>query len=146
MKKLLSTQLDALANSHIAVLILRVGAGLLIISTHGIPKLLNVIQGNMDFMDPIGLGPGLSLVLAAFAEGICGTLIVLGLGTRIATIFLIINMSVIVLVVHAADPFGVKERPLLFLLMWVVLFFTGSGKYSLDQKLFNQPANTAAAS
>lgn len=135
--KLLSPRLNALVNDHVTVLLLRVGAGILIL-THGIPKVMNVLQGNMNFGDPIGLGTGTSLVLSAFAEGICGLLLLLGLGTRIASIFLIINMSVAVFFAHAADPFGVKEKAILFLLLFILTFLTGGGKYSLDNKLFNK--------
>lgn len=136
-KKYLSTRLDSLYNSHLAILILRLGAGAFIL-THGIPKLIKVFTGDMSFGDPIGLGPGLSLVLSAFAEGICGLLILLGLWTRLAAIPLIINMSVAVFFFHAADPFGVKERAALFLVVFIVLFLTGGSKYSLDEILFNK--------
>lgn len=141
--KYLSTQIDKLASSHISVLILRLGAGAFIL-THGIPKLMKVFAGDMSFGDPIGLGPGLSLVLSAFAEGICGILVVLGLGTRLASIPLIINMAVAGFIAHAADPFGTKEKALLFLIVFIVLFLTGSGKYSLDQKLFGSDTESSS--
>lgn len=133
--KYLSTRLDRLVNSHIAILILRLGAGAFIL-THGIPKLIKVFTGDMGFGDPIGIGPELSLILSAFAEGICGILVLLGLGTRLAAAPLIINMAVAGFIAHAGDPFGTKEKALLFLIMFVILFLTGSGKYSLDQKFF----------
>lgn len=59
----------------------------------------------------------------------------LGLWTRAALIPLIINMSVIVFIAHAGDPFGRKEIGLFFLITFVVLFLTGPGKYSMDNKL-----------
>ena len=95
------------------------------------------MSGNLGFGDPIGLGSEVSLVLTAFAEAVCGLLVILGLGTRWATIPLIIAMVVAGLIHHAADPFGGKEKPLLFLLIFVVLLLTGGGKYSLDRKLFS---------
>ncbi len=134
---LLSSRLNALVNEHVPVLLLRIGAGILIL-THGFPKVMKVLQGDMAFGDPIGLGPGLSLVLSAFAEGICGLLVVLGLGTRIASIFLIINMAVAFFFFHAADPFGAKELPFFYLIVFIVTLLLGSGKYSLDDKLFNK--------
>lgn len=134
-KKLLSTDISALVNTNLSILLLRVGAGLLIL-THGWPKLLKVFNGDFAFGDPIGIGAGLSLVLAAFAEGICGFLVTLGLGTRFASIVLSINMFVVVFFAHAADPFGTKEKGLLFLLLFLVITLTGGGKYSLDKKVF----------
>jgi putative oxidoreductase len=118
-----------------AILILRVFSGGFIM-THGIPKVHKIFSGDLGFGDPIGLGPEVSLVLVAFAEAICGLLVILGLGTRWATIPLIIAMAVAGFIAHAADPFGTKEKPLLFLVIFIVLLFTGGGKYSLDNKVF----------
>lgn len=136
-RKLLSTQLNTLVSADMAILILRVFTASFLL-THGIPKLLNVLSGNFKFADPIGLGPELSLILSSFAEGICAILILIGLGTRLAAIPLIINMSVAAFVAHAGSPFGIRERALLYLVTFIVLLFTGAGKYSLDQGLFNK--------
>ncbi len=133
-KKLFSTDLNSLISPHYAVLLLRIGAGILIF-THGLPKLLKVFSGDFSFGDPIGIGPALSLILVAFAEGICSIFVTLGLGTRLAAFVLCINMSVIAFVAHAGDPFSSKEKGLLFLVMFLVILLTGGGKYSLDQKL-----------
>ncbi|GJM28449.1 MAG: hypothetical protein DHS20C17_10840 [Cyclobacteriaceae bacterium] len=104
--------------------------------THGVPKVQKIFSGDLGFGDPIGLGPEVSLVLVAFAEAVCGFFVILGLGTRWATIPLIIAMAVAVVIHHAADPFGTKEKPLLFLIIFITLLFTGGGKYSLDRKVF----------
>lgn len=133
-KKLFSAELNTLISSHYAILLLRLGASILIF-THGLPKLLKVFAGDFSFADPIGVGPAFSLILVAFAEGICSIFVALGLGTRLAAFVLCINMSVIAFVAHAGDPFSSKEKGLLFLVMFLVIFFTGGGKYSLDQKL-----------
>lgn len=133
-KKFLSTDLSQFINVHLSILLLRVGAGVLIL-THGYPKLLKVFAGDFSFGDPIGLGPELSLILAAFAEGICGLLVTVGFWTRLSAFVLTINMSIVVFVAHAGDPLSSKEKGLLFLLMFVVLLFTGGGKYSFDARL-----------
>ena len=135
--KYLSSSLNSLVNEHLTVLILRVASGAFIL-THGIPKLINVFTGNFQFGDPIGLGPTLSLIVVAFAEGICGFMVLIGLGTRLASIILVINMSVAGFIFHAADPFGSKEKALLFLILFLVTTLFGGGKYSLDNKLFNK--------
>ncbi|MDZ7694935.1 MAG: DoxX family protein [Balneolaceae bacterium] len=108
------------------------------ILTHGIPKLFRVLSGNFRFGDPIGLGSELSLILAVFAEAICGFLVIIGLGTRFASLVLAINMAVAGFIAHADDPFGTKEKALLFLIFFVATTLFGGGKYSLDHKLFNK--------
>jgi putative oxidoreductase len=137
LKRLLSTKLNEYVSPDVAVLLLRIGAAALIM-THGIPKLMRILDGNFNFGDPLGLGPTLSLILVTFAEAFCAILVLMGLFTRVALIPLIINLTVIVFVAHADDPFGRKELPLLFLINFIVLFFTGPGKYSLDKKLFGK--------
>lgn len=137
LNKLISTRLDELVSPHVAVFILRIGAAALIM-THGIPKFLRILEGDFGFGDPIGIGSTASLTLVAFAEAFCAALVLLGLFTRLALIPLIINMSVVVFVAHAGDPFGDKELGLFFLISFVVLFFTGAGKYSLDRKFFGK--------
>jgi putative oxidoreductase len=136
-KNLLSAKLDEIVSPDVAICILRIGAAALIM-THGIPKLLRVLNGDFGFGDPIGIGEAPSLILITFAEAICATFVLFGLGTRFAVIPLIIGMSVAFFIAHADDPFGRKELPLFFLILFIVLFLTGSGKYSLDHKLFKK--------
>jgi len=118
---------------HAGLLVLRVGiSGLML--THGIPKLMNLVQGNMDFGDPIGLGSTLSLILTVIGEAICPLLIIIGYKTRFAAIPSIITMGVAAFVVHAADPIGTKEKALLFLIAFIAIALTGAGKFSVDRK------------
>ena len=124
-------------SSDFGLLLLRLVSGAALI-THGYPKFQKVITGNMQFGDPLGLGVATSLYLSAFAEFICAILIILGLLTRLASIPLIINMAVAGLIVHAADDFGTKELPLMYLGMFLTLFFTGPGKYSVDRALISR--------
>ncbi|MBK6752058.1 MAG: hypothetical protein IPG69_00400 [Flavobacteriales bacterium] len=49
---------------------------------------------------------------------------------------LIIGMAVIVFMLKSGDPFGEKEMPAVYLAMYVVLLFTGSGRYSIDRIKF----------
>ena len=46
-----------------------------------------------------------------------------------------ITMLVAAFYAHANDPFGTKEKPLLFALVYFGLFVFGSGKYSVDYYL-----------
>lgn len=102
--------------------------------THGVPKLMKLFSdAEIKFADPFGFGAVPSLLLAVFAEFFCSILIILGLGTRLATIPLLITMLVAAFHAHANDPFGSKEKPLLFALLYFLFLVFGGGKYSFDQ-------------
>jgi putative oxidoreductase len=116
------------------LLLLRVGVACLML-THGWPKFQNVVNGNFQFADPIGVGAKFSLILTVFAEVICSILIFIGLATRLATVPLIINMLVAAIIIHGKDVIAKKELALLYLLIYITLAFTGPGKFSLDNVL-----------
>jgi len=117
---------------NILVLVLRICVAAFMI-THGWPKFLKLLEGGeIQFGDPIGLGPAFSLVLVVFAEFFCSMLIGIGLGTRLASIPLMITMFVAAFVSHGADPFSRKEVALLYLLFYLALLVLGSRKYSVD--------------
>ena len=131
MKNTYSTNL-ILSQIDLGLVILRIGAGTLML-THGTPKLLKLFGSEeMAFTDPFGVGMGMTLALAVFAEFICSILVILGLGTRLAVIPLIITMSTAAFLIHASDPFQRKELALIYLLIFAVLLITGAGKHSLD--------------
>jgi len=110
---------------------LRISSALLML-THGWPKIANFSTYLTKFSDPIGLGSALSLQMAIFAEFFCTIFLAAGFLTRISLIPLIVTMSVAAFIAHADDSFGSKEKPLLFLLIFIFLFFAGPGKYSVD--------------
>src|SRR5690606_10129790 len=119
----------------VAILIVRVGIALLML-THGLSKIAGFSESPVQFIDFMGMGPEISLALAIFAEVGCSFLILIGLGTRLAAIPLIITMLVAVFIAHAGDPFAKQEMGLHYLLVYVMLLITGSGKYSLDKYVF----------
>ncbi|MDP3467331.1 MAG: DoxX family protein [Daejeonella sp.] len=122
-----------LAND-LGLLILRIVAGAVML-THGYPKFQKILDGDLKFGDPVGLGEIPSLYLSTFAEFLCAILVIMGLYTRLSLIPLIINMSVAFFIVHAADDFGTKEKSLLFLGMFIVIFLCGPGRFSVDNRL-----------
>ena len=123
---------------HFVLLITRLAVGSFML-THGIPKLMKFFStGDITFGDPLGVGTIPSLMMAIFAEVFCSIFVILGLGTRIAVIPLIITMLVAVFLVHANDPFGKKELGLMYLTIYMLLIVAGSGKYSIDQWLLNR--------
>ncbi|MGB3547994.1 MAG: DoxX family protein [Saprospiraceae bacterium] len=133
----------SLFNTHpryldLASLLIRLAiAGLML--THGWPKLNQLLAGGeIQFADPLGLGPGISLGLAVFAEFFCSILLALGLFTRLALLPLISTMLVAAFITHGGDPLGKKELALLYLLIYLLLLAVGPGRYSLDYLIRRQ--------
>jgi putative oxidoreductase len=133
MRKLFSTGYTNGAVSF-SMLVLRLVSGGLILM-HGWPKLINFTAKMNSFPDPLGVGHKISLGMTVFAEVFCAVLLILGLLTRLATIPLIICMSVIIFIIGAAKPISEKELAVLFLAAFVTLLFTGPGKFSIDGAL-----------
>ncbi|MFG0283407.1 MAG: DoxX family protein [Phycisphaerales bacterium JB039] len=128
--------------TSVGLLILRVGVGAFM-ATHGWGKLQMIFDGKFDqFGDPLGLGSGLSLVLATGAEFFCALLVAIGLATRFAAAPVVFTMAIAAFVVHASDPWTMqpqgasKEPALLFLIPMLALVFTGPGRFSLDAILW----------
>ena len=108
---------------------------------HGLGKFQKLISGaEIKFLDPFGLGSSISFSLAVFSEFFASALLIFGLFTRFSTLSLIITMAVAAFIAHSDDPFGTKEKSLLFLVSYILLFLTGPGKYSL-QTLINKKFN-----
>lgn len=121
-------------NRDFGLLLGRIAVGCLMIS-HGLPKLMKLFAGGViQFPDPFGVGATTSLALTVFAEVGCSVFVILGLKTRLALIPLIVTMLVAVFIIHAADPFAKKELAVMYLLVYGILFFMGSGRYSVDQR------------
>lgn len=121
-------------STSIGLLILRLGAGGLLLTGHGWGKLLNVGERAARFADPIGLGPVVSFWLVVFAEVLCAGMVMIGLLTRVFTVPILIFLGVAAFIQHAQDPWPRRELPLLFAVPFVALLFTGPGRLSLDEK------------
>ena len=121
---------DAVLNGLILVIRLFVGISML---THGLPKLNKLVANdNIEFMNFLGLGAAISLVLVVFAEFLCSIFIILGFLTRFATIPLMITMLVAFFVAHGSDPYAVKELSLVYFFFYLTILILGSGKFSMD--------------
>jgi putative oxidoreductase len=122
----------------LALLILRVGISLLLVR-HGYEKLVNYLEGSRDFPDPIFVGAHVSFLLTIFAEFFCSIAVALGLFTRFASAVLVGLFVIISFVLHGSEPLSEKEHALQYLIVYVGVFFSGAGKYSLDHRLFTSP-------
>lgn len=115
-----------------ALLLFRVWYGAMMMQ-HGSAK---VFGGMEKFTGSVaGMGfpaPEVFAWAAALSELAGGALILLGLGTRVATVFAASTMAVAGLIRHGADPFQKKELALTYLILAAVLFLLGPGRLSLD--------------
>tara|TARA_R110002050_G_C8880241_1_gene508752 strand:+ start:621 stop:998 length:378 start_codon:yes stop_codon:yes gene_type:complete len=119
--------------SNIGLLLLRVGFGGIML-THGFPKLMKMLSGDFSFGDPIGIGEPATLILAILCEVVFPIFVIIGFKTRLSAIPVIVTMAVAAFIVHGADPFGTKEKAILFLLGFTAIALLGPGKYSIDRK------------
>ncbi|MFG0267127.1 MAG: DoxX family protein [Rhodopirellula sp. JB055] len=117
------------------LLALRVAFGCFMM-VHGLQKVMGFSTISEGFPDPLGMGHQLSLVCAIATEVGCSILLILGLGTRVAVLGLAFTMFVALLLVHGSVPWMFKEVAAVYLATYAVIFITGPGNLSLDQKLF----------
>ena len=118
--------------NDLALLILRVAFGGLML-THGIPKISMLGHSPIEFPDPIGLGPTITLILTLIGEVVAPILIIIGFKTKLAAIPATITMLVAAFVVHINDPIATKEKALLYLFAFLIIFLAGPGKFSIDK-------------
>ncbi|MDB5193291.1 MAG: hypothetical protein JWQ96_2854 [Segetibacter sp.] len=128
---------SASLNTNIAALLLRLIFGGMFVH-YGYNKLAAYDQILPMFGDIIGIGAKLSFNLVIFAELFCGFFVLIGFFTRLTVIPIFITMIVAFFVAHAKDPFDVKAPAFLFMLLSIVIFILGSGRYSVDRLMFKK--------
>lgn len=126
-------------NTDFGLLLLRVFAAGPLFIHHGIEKLFGFSKMAPNFPDPIHIGVIPSLLYAAFSDGICTLLLVLGLGTRWAAFFVFVNLFVAWSAFHHFTFFGQGnehgELMVVYMGVMLVIVALGPGKYSLDSAI-----------
>ncbi len=118
--------------TDVGLLAMRLWAGLAMLYAHGWGKLTNFSE-RVEGMDGFMHMPGeMAATLVVFAEVFCAGLLALGLTTRAVAVPLLITMFIAAFVAHSGDPFGDRELALFFGTAYLMLIFTGPGKYSVD--------------
>ncbi|QKF72872.1 putative membrane protein, DoxX family [Aliarcobacter faecis] len=132
-------KLSCVLNEDIGKLILRVSiAGLMLF--HGFFKLFNGIDGIKGLVTNAGL-PEFLAYGVYFGEIIFPILIIIGLYTRISSLFFALTMVFAIFLAHGNDLFSlgktgapVIELALIYLLTSISIMFIGAGKFSFDKK------------
>lgn len=118
------------------LLLLRIGIGLFIAAAHGWGK----ISGGPETWTQLGQATqliGLDILpafwgfMSAFAEFVCGLLVVAGLLFRPALILLVLNMA-LAATRHIVTGQGSPELALIYGIVFLSLLFIGPGRYSID--------------
>lgn len=135
----------------LAPLLGRLGVGLVFMST-GWGKVHNLEKVTHFFTELHIPMPGLNAVVVGYSELICGTLLVLGLATRLATFPLIMSMIVAILTAKLPDLHGIFDLvgfdEFTYLCILVMIAIIGPGAVSLDNPVarrlgWDKPPKTA---
>ncbi len=125
--------------SNFGLLILRAGVGVMMLF-HGVPKLTGGTEKWAEIgkaMENFGLHtyPAAWGFAAAFAEGVGGLLLVLGLFTRPA-LLLLLGTMIVAATMHLSSGDGISgaSHAIELGFVYLGLFFTGPGRYSIDKK------------
>ena len=116
----------------VILLIVRVVYGFMNIN-HRNDNWANYQELSAVFPDPLGIGSPLSLGLAIFGELACSMAFIIGFLYRLAMIPMIFTMCVAFFIVHADDPFAVKELAFVYLVVFVLMYIVGPGKFAVDR-------------
>lgn len=101
---------------------------------HGLDKMMNFSYLSDTYPSVFGLGSYMTLMLAIFTEFCCSLFLITGLMTRVVLIPMIISMAVAFFDIHDA-LFPEGELSLIYFIVFIILFITGPGRYSIDYLL-----------
>lgn len=121
----------------LGLLALRMALGIIMV-VHGYPKLTEGVSGLMGRVESWGW-PGWLAYMTMITEFFGGMLLMAGLVTRLAAVFVLINMQVAMWKVHVPQGFllpGGYEFTLMLSAAAFALIFLGPGKISLDYLIF----------
>lgn len=111
----------------LGLLLMRVGAGLMLLLVHGLPKLMNWSSELLHIEDPLGLGPHVTLGLAVFAEVLCPLLLIVGWWARLACLPVLAVLGVSLVLVHPQWSLEQGQFAWLLLVLYIGLAVTGPG-------------------
>ncbi len=135
-------------NADLGLLLVRLIIGLLM-ACYGYQKLIHFQEmAASDFwakeVSFLGMHGAFPLALTVFAEFFCSLLLIVGLFTRLSLIPLMICMAYIFLVIFPGSMVSNGENGVefnntfVYFIIYLALFFTGPGKYSLDHKFLRK--------
>jgi putative oxidoreductase len=126
-------------SNDLAKLLLRLSVGIMILF-HGLDKIINGIGGIKHLVVSAGL-PEFFAYGIYIGEIVMPIFIIIGAYARVASAVVALNMAVAIFLAYGGAIFSlgkhgapVFELPFLYLVMSIVIFILGSGKYALNAK------------
>lgn len=129
-KNLLSTSHLSTSVFSTLLLVARISIGLMFLN-HGMQKWLTFGEMSSNFPDPLHIGSAWSLILIIISEVVCSFFFIFGFLYRIVLLPMIFTMGMAFFVIHDGSLDG-GELSLIYLLIFVFLYLTGPGKFSID--------------
>jgi putative oxidoreductase len=93
--------------------------------------MMNFSELSVSYPDVLGFGSYMTLMVTIFCEFCCSLFLIVGLLVRIMVIPMIVAMAVAFFDVHDAI-LSQGELSLIYLVVFVILYFLGPGRYSFD--------------
>lgn len=127
-------RLTQTGNIHLALALIRIWTGAMMLY-HGYMKMSNPYDFIANtVVTKLGMPEFLGWA-AIFSELLGGLLLIIGLFTRPAALFITITMGVAVFNFHLHDEWKKKEFALAYLLPSLAFMVAGGGMYSIDERL-----------
>lgn len=104
--------------------------------THGLDKLYHYTELCFVFPDPVGIGREISLLFAIFGELFCSVAFMFGALYRITMIPMLIVVAFAFFRIHEGSV-NQGELAFIYLMVLVLLYIAGPGKYSIDAKIYH---------
>lgn len=131
------------------LLLLRVVVGLYLAIAHGWgkigggPEQWANLGGVMEPIFGIGFAAAFWGFIAAFAEFFCALFVVVGFLFRPSLLLLVLHFLVVSLAHISGVIDGGPEMAVLYGVVFLSLFFTGPGTYSLDKQIWGERSQVA---
>ncbi len=117
---------------HLGLLLFRIIVSLELIIVHGFKKIGIGVDVAELIPNPLGLPQEINEFLAIIANIGFPVFIILGLLTRLSVLPVLAVTLTGYFILHAHDPLFVKDVPFMYSVVFLFIFITGPGKYSID--------------
>jgi len=119
------------SSTDLGLLFLRVGASVILLIVHGLPKVRHYRAEAARVEDPFHFGRKLTMAFAIFAEVVCPLFMIAGFATRLAALPVMVVTVVALLRVHPEWTVEQAQFAWMLLVLFGTIAIAGAGHYSL---------------